>query len=263
MSDVYTRCRAAVTKAKDRGKKVTGLTIHGETFSLTFKDKPMPQRFAPWAYSKIKAFETCPKQFYHMRIAKTYTEPESDHLLYGNEFHKAAELYVPDKEDLPKKFDFARPVLDSLKALPGEKHFELKLGLTEDLEPCGFFDKNVWWRGVVDLLIIDGDRARVVDYKTGKSARYADKGQLELMAMATFKHYPQIKKVQGALLFVVANDMIREAYLQEAQTDLWSDWLKRYTAADKAVRANVFNPRPSGLCRQHCLVLECPHNGRS
>ena len=26
---------------------------------------------------------------------------------------------------------------------------------------------------------------------------------------------------------------------------------------------DVWNPRPSGLCKKHCVVLECPHNGRS
>lgn len=223
----------------------------------------MSKRFAPWSYSKLKAFETCPKQFYHMKIAKTYEEPESEHLRYGNEFHKAAELYVKGQQDLPGSFDFARPALDALIAKPGEKLAEQKLGLTEDLEACGFFDKSVWWRGVVDLLIIDGDLAWVVDYKTGKSARYADKGQLELMAMATFKHFPKIKKVRAGLLFVIAKEMVKDAYAHTDQGTLWADWLKRYHVAEKAMKSNIFNPKPSGLCRNHCLVTECPHNGRS
>lgn len=63
------------------------------------------------------------------------------------------------------------------------------MGLTENLEPCDFFSDEVWWRGIADLVIIDEeeDLAWVIDYKTGKSARYADKGQLELMALAIFK----------------------------------------------------------------------------
>ena len=26
---------------------------------------------APWSFSKIKAFEKCPKQFYHLKVAKS------------------------------------------------------------------------------------------------------------------------------------------------------------------------------------------------
>jgi hypothetical protein len=26
---------------------------------------------------------------------------------------------------------------------------------------------------------------------------------------------------------------------------------------------DVWNPKPSGLCRKHCSVLSCSHNGRS
>jgi hypothetical protein len=219
--------------------------------------------FAPWAYSKLKSFETCPKQFYHLKVAKTYTEPDSEHLLYGNEFHKAAELYVQGKEQLPDRFSYALGVLDSLKSKIGTKHCELKLGLTENLDPCEFFDKNVWWRGVIDLLILDGPVAWVIDYKTGKSAKYADTGQLELMAMATFKHYPQVEKVRAGLLFVVANEMVKDSYAEADQERLWRDWLRRYNVADKAVKVNVFNPKPSGLCARHCPVLECPHNGKN
>ena len=67
---------------------------------------------------------------------------------------------------------------------------------------------NVWWRGIADLVILDADNhiAWVVDYKTGKSARYADKGQLELMALATFKHFPVVKKyVRDCCLWYATN----------------------------------------------------------
>ena len=217
--------------------------------------------FAPWAYSKIKAFETCPKQFYHLKVAKDYTEPPSEHLSYGNEVHKACEKFVKEDEPLPPKFRSFKPVLDALAKKPGEKHAELKLGLNADLRPCKFFGKDVWWRGVVDLLIHDGDRGWVIDYKTGK-ARYADPGQLELMALATFAHYPHVKEIRAALIFLVAEEMIRKKYTRDDIEPLWAKWIKRVNVAEAAMQANVFNPKPSGLCTNHCAVLECPHNGR-
>ena len=123
---------------------------------------------------------------------------------------------------------------------------------------------DVWWRGIADLVIIDEeeDLAWVIDYKTGKSARYADKGQLELMALAVFKFFPNIKTVRGGLLFVVSNELIKGNYVSLDQGHLWEKWLGGYTKLETAFKNDVWNPNPSGLCRAHCLVLECEHNGR-
>ena len=223
----------------------------------------MTYSVSPWSFSKIKAFEQCPKQFYHMKIAKDYTEKETEAMLYGTLFHEAAENFVKDDTPIPEKFKYAEAALTSLKNKPGKKLCEYKLGLTEDLEPCGFFDENVWFRGIADLIILDGDTAWVVDYKTGKSARYADKGQLELVALATFKHFPEIKKVKAGLLFVIAKTLVKDSYEDTVAPTLWKKWLSDYARMEKALETNTWNPRPSGLCRQHCAVIDCPHNGRN
>jgi len=223
----------------------------------------MTYSVSPWSFSKIKAFEQCPKQFYHMKIAKDYIEEETEAVLYGTLFHEAAENFVKDDTPIPEKFKYAEAALTSLKNKPGKKLCEYKLGLTEDLEPCGFFDENVWFRGIADLIILDGDTASVVDYKTGKSAKYADKGQLELMALATFKHFPEIKKVKAGLLFVIAKALVKDSYDSTAAPILWRKWLADYARMEKALETDTWNARPSGLCRQHCAVLDCPHNGRN
>ena len=223
----------------------------------------MTYSVSPWSFSKIKAFEQCPKQFYHMKIAKDYIEKETEAMLYGTLFHEAAENFVKDDTPIPEKFKYAESALTNLKNKPGKKLCEYKLGLTEDLEPCGFFDENVWFRGIADLIILDGDTAWVIDYKTGKSARYADKGQLELMALATFKHFPEIKKVKAGLLFVIAKTLVKDIYEDTVAPILWKKWLSDYARMEKALETNTWNPRPSGLCRQHCAVIDCPHNGRN
>lgn len=220
-----------------------------------------PVTAAPWSFSKMKAFDTCPKQFYHVNVLKQFPFEETEAIRYGSEFHKAAEEYIRDDKPFPAKFDFALPVLDSLKNKAGEKLCERKLGLTADLEPCDFFAKDVWFRGIADLIILNDDIAWVIDYKTGKSSRYADKGQLELMALTVFKHFPQVKKVRAGLLFVVCNDLVRETYLEDVTPDLWGKWLGKHGVMEKAFETGVWNPKPSGLCRRHCPVTECPHNG--
>jgi hypothetical protein len=136
--------------------------------------------------------------------------------------------------------------------------------LTKDLEPCGFFDSNVWWRGVVDLLILDKDKqsATVIDYKTGKSSQYADTRQLSLLSVAIFKHFPEIEKVKAGLVFLVSKELLKEDYKQQSIDDMFEEWstiIKRMTAA---YDSNVFNAVPNFACRSFCPVQSCPHHGK-
>jgi CRISPR/Cas system-associated exonuclease Cas4 (RecB family) len=220
---------------------------------------------APWSFSKAKAFEQCPKQFYHMKVLKEFEDKETAAMRYGTSMHKAAEEYVRDKTPLPPEFEYVHAGLDSLLGIAGEKLCEFKMGLTEELEPCDFFAEDVWWRGIADLVILDTEkhRAWIVDYKTGKSARYADKGQLELMALALFKYFPAIEQIKAGLLFVVCTELVKEQYSQEDQTFLWGKWMGKFEQMETAFETNVWNAKPSGLCRNHCPVLECVHNGRN
>jgi hypothetical protein len=219
-----------------------------------------------WSFSSIKTFIQCPKKYYHVKVKKDYEENfTTEAILYGNEFHKAAELYMKGEvEELDPRFDFAKDALLKLKNTSGEKLCEHKMGLTSNLEPCGFYDSNVWYRGIADLIILDKEKgvAKVLDYKTGKNTKYADRGQLELMALCVFAHFPDIKIVKGGLLFVVCPAVISESYTIENKTELWRKWMQEYGTLLKAFETDVWNPRPTGLCRAHCVVLECPHNGR-
>ena len=88
-----------------------------------------------WSFSSIKTFDQCPKKYYHLKVAKDYKEDfDTQPILYGNEFHKAAEEYIGQAVTLDPRFEFARPVLDKLNNMKGEKLCEYRMGLTADLE---------------------------------------------------------------------------------------------------------------------------------
>ena len=137
------------------------------------------------------------------------------------------------------------------------------MGVTEDFQPCGFKDEKVWFRGIADLLVIDGKRALYVDYKTGANAKYADPDQLELMALAVFAHFPEVEKVEGGLFFVIARAYVKEKYFVRDRGDMWLRWVTAYNQLQNSFKSGVWNPRTSGLCKKHCPVLTCPHNGRN
>jgi hypothetical protein len=217
------------------------------------------------SYSSLKLFEQCPRKYYHLRVVKDVTEPVSEAMSYGTNMHKAAEDYVQEGIPLPAHFSYVKSTLDNLMQFEGERLCEYKLGLTEKLEPCGFNDKDVWFRGIIDLAILNYNtgEARIIDYKTGKSAKYADTGQLELMALGLFKHFPVITSIKAGLLFVACNAFIKDKYDISMEPKLWQKWLRHYTRVETAYATDVWNPNPSGLCRRHCSVLSCSHNGRS
>jgi len=216
-----------------------------------------------WSYSSLDLFKQCPQKYYRLRVLKDVKDPPAEHLNYGLAVHKAAEDYIGKGVPIPEKYvAILKTSLDRLIAMEGEKHCELRLGLTQGLEPCGFFAPDVWWRGVADLIIINNDSAYVVDYKTGKSSKYADTKQLELLSLAVFKHFPQVKKIKGGLLFVVANDLIKANYEQDKAGVYWTKWLEDTGRLEAAIANDVWNAKPNFTCRQYCPVHDCQHNGK-
>ena len=213
-----------------------------------------------WSYSSIKTFEQCPKKYYHLKVAKDIKEELGEAIIFGNEIHKIAEEYVAKDKPIPEKYRGIEPALKALKDMEGEKLCENKLGLTIDFEPCGFFDKKVWWRGVADIIILQGDTILTVDYKTGKKSQYADLKQLEILALALFKHYPQVKRVKAGLLFLFADDFIKTVYSADSQSTLWTDWVSDVGQLETSVINDVWNAKPNFTCRGWCPVHSCDHN---
>lgn len=218
----------------------------------------------PWSYSSLKLFETCPKKYHAERITKEVPFSDTDATLYGKELHTAAELYIKEGTPIDPRFAFIQPYLDKLNGIAGDKYCEIKLGVKKNdgrLVACDFFDPDVWFRGVADLVIIDGEKAYVVDYKTSKSARYADTRQLALMAAALFLKYPEIKKIKTSLLFVVSKDFIKEDFMADWGLNVFSELNGLLEQRAKAYENDVWNPIPNGLCRRWCKVLSCAHCG--
>ncbi len=214
-----------------------------------------------WSFSSLKTFQQCPRKYYHTKILKDVREPDTVATLYGKSAHTVAEEYIRDGVPVPPQFDYMKDMLDQLNAIPGEKLCEVMLGLTKDLEPCDFDADDVWWHGIPDLVVLDEENgiAHSVDYKTSKSARYADVKQLDLVAAAIFAKYPKIKTIKSALLFVVSKEFVKathhsemkEKYLEKPALDV---------ARIEAARINgVWNPISGPLCK-FCSIKTCEHN---
>ena len=213
-----------------------------------------------WSHSALKDFEGCARRYHEVRVLKNYVQKPTEQIRYGKELHKAAEDYVKDNTPIPPQFSYVQPTIDALLAKPGTKYAEHEMGLTVDLRPCGFKDENCWVRGIADLLIVDEESltAWVVDYKTGNN-KYPDREQLKLMALMVFAHFPHIRRVSGALLFVLKNDIAKASFLRGEAEDYWWDYRERVARIEQAHETGVWNPKPTPLCGW-CVVKTCEYN---
>jgi len=217
-----------------------------------------------WSYSSIKTFDQCPKKYYHLKVLKDVKDEGSDATVYGNEAHKAAEEFIKLGVPLPAKFSYLQKILNSLNAIQGEKHCELELGIAvtdKGYVPCAFSDTGRWWRGIADLLIINGESAFLVDYKTSKNAKYADTKQLDVLAGAVFTHYPQLKKLKSALAFVVSNEFVRKEHTADMAKSYLATFTNELERLAGAEETGVWNAKSSPLCA-YCPVTKCEHHRR-
>lgn len=215
------------------------------------------------SYSGIKDFQGCGRRYHQVRILRKYKQGDTTATLYGTAVHKAFEEYLMHRTPLPETFQHFENFVVPLSKFSGDIQCEAKLGVRQDFTPCGFFDKAVWFRGVPDFMALDHAKgiARVADFKTGKSSRFADTSQLELMAAMIMAHHPTINKVKGALLFVVAGSVIKSEYTREDDLpEIWSKWAGAASMIQEAMDNGVWNARPSGLCKFCPLPgSECEH----
>jgi hypothetical protein len=179
-------------------------------------------------------------------------------MLYGTEVHKACEDYVGEGKPLAKNYERFKPVLDTLKEIPGIRYPEQEMALNRDKQPCKFADEDRWVRGIVDLLIVDEDYAFIVDYKTG-SNKYPDPKQLKLMALMTFAHFPEVQHIKAGLLFVMHDSFMAEEYKRSDIDKLWNSFHGDLERLKFSYESDAWMPNPTPLCGW-CPVKECEYH---
>jgi hypothetical protein len=118
----------------------------------------------------------------------------------------------------------------------------------------------VWVRGIADILIIDDDNltAWVGDWKTGNN-KYPDRDQLVLMSLMVFAHFPHIRKVNSALLFIVKESMVSMQMHREQAEQFWWKYRERTARLEACFDNDVWNPTQTPLCGW-CQVTGCEFN---
>lgn len=212
--------------------------------------------FPPWSYSSLSTFEQCPRKWRHRYVIRDYEEPPQEHLAYGIQVHKCFEDRVAKGVQLPAHLEKFEPLMQVLTAFPSvEMLVEHEVGLTEALEPTAFKAPDTWYRGVIDLAIIGGDRAILADYKSGQ--RRTDFTQLKLFAATTFTHKPEIRSIKMLYLWTKFGDGSKKAPArlfdsQDVTRDwthkFWASMLPRVNRMRYAFDNNAYFEKPGPLC---------------
>ncbi len=221
----------------------------------------------PLSHTAIKAFEQCPQRFYQERVLKKFPYEQSESAKKGDIIHKEFEAYVkdgtpftePDPADPYKGLALPyKSLLDIFVQQDGDKHVEMKMAMNWQAQKVGYFKgQNIWIRGQFDLLVVQGEHAVMIDYKTGKS-KYADTSQLELMSVLAFIHFPKLEKITGALLFIEEDKIIQDTYTRDKMQEYIDKWLQRSIPIVQALTTRKFPMKQSGLCG-YCPVIDCPY----
>lgn len=222
---------------------------------------PKQGHATPWSYSSLSSYETCPRRFYLTRISKQVSEPQTEATVHGNAVHQALEKHVAGKQDLPAKYEGYRPIAERIRSAPGEKLLEYKFGLTKALKPTTFFGADVWQRGVLDVALINGETAVVLDYKTGK--RKIDMDQLRLFAGSALALWPWLKQVKTGYIWLQEDRMDVETFKPEDRVEIYQDFAARVHRMEMSEKNHDWPANPSGLCRAWCPVGKslCEHCG--
>jgi len=216
-----------------------------------------------WSYSKLKNFESCPKKMYEVDILKTYSDNDDDPngaLAWGNRVHKALADAVTGKVPLPPEMSQYAEWVDRVQRGTGQLFVEQKFAINRMFQKTEYFAPDAWYRGIGDVVRVQGDLALVLDWKTGKVLE--DSVQLMLMAQCLFSHYPELKYVRSEFVWLKEGCTTPELFTRQEVADQWIGLLDRVNGMEEAHKALNYPPKPSGLCKKHCPVTSCPFHGK-
>ena len=221
----------------------------------------------PWSYTMLDQFANCPKQAFHRYILKE-KGPETDAMRKGNAFDKAVEARLKDGTPLAPEHAAAEPFAASLlnMRIKGHTklHTQLKMGLTADFKPCAFFAADVWGRGALDVALVTGATAIVVDWKTGannESKPWYNGGlQLKIFTLFMLRHFPKVQHVTAFNIYLKDNQIGKPLkFSRGGEATLWKEVLPKIIAVEKAFQTQEWPPCKGPLCAW-CPVITCNFN---
>lgn len=205
-----------------------------------------------WSYSQLTAYETCPKRFELTRVSKKVVEPQTEATIWGNQVHKALELFAKDGKPLPADLQKYERYVKKIQSYEGKRVVEERIALDRSFRPTKWMAKDVWVRGIIDIGVVGPEKAYLLDWKTGK--RKPDSDQLKLFAALAFAVYPWIDKVTTGFIWLKSGEFDKEVFTRDQLPEIWNEFMPRLQRLAHSYEDNKWIAKPSGLCREWCPV---------
>lgn len=227
-----------------------------------------PSAKKPHSHSSLGTFRQCEHRYHEVRVLKNFTDSTNEAAEFGSEQHDLAENALEQENHLEGEMGVA---LEFVRKFTGLKAAERELGITKKLEPTGFYDDDCWFRGKIDVTVLNGDKAIIIDYKTGKrrlpygvkGAFKPDEGQMMAYALMTFLHHPEIQNIDAYLYWTHANHAPdRYRYSRQLDGARMVEYIRRDPKRiEKREKSGQWEIKPSGLCNGWCPVETCKYWG--
>jgi predicted RecB family nuclease len=162
------------------------------------------------------------------------------------------EYRIKDGTPLPEGMTQWEGLATKISNMAGEKFCEVEMALDENFQPAPW--GNAWTRGIADLLIVNGDKAVNLDYKTGKRKLTH---QLMLYAGYTFAIYPQVNTVVTGFVWMRDKKIDKETFTRDQVPMIWQTFIPKVRKLESAYERDAWPCRPSGLCKGWCPVKTC------
>lgn len=196
--------------------------------------------------SKLGTFESCAAKYkfqYLDLIPRTFKSAAASR---GVDMHKTMEDYtLGNLPELPSYLSHYQGFLDGIKGIPGMEP-EAKLAFTVDWEHAAWEDENIWWRGVLDLLVPpQNGTVHVYDWKTGKIYDNHE-DQRQIYAIAASIRYPDAHQVSCTHVYLDLHKNRDQTYHRDQLVGYRERWGRRFRAVETATD---FPYNPSFSCR--------------
>lgn len=209
------------------------------------------------SFSSINTYYTCAKQYQLTYVSKVIPYQETDATRWGTAVHLALEEYCRDSKPFSDATRMFKPYGDKIISLPGDKYYEREMALDSGFNPVPFDSPDAMLRGIVDVLVICGDKALVNDWKTGKVK--PDSDQLKLFAGFVMEHYPEVQSVKTIYTWLAHKKTTVETYTRADLPAIWNHFMPKLGKIRQSYEQDRWIPKTSGLCngwcgatRQHC-----------
>lgn len=214
----------------------------------------------PWSHSALDQFKNCPRAYFAHRVEKSIPYVEGPEAKYGTWVHLQFENRLRHGAPLPPELHSYELYLSRLLALPGTGEPEQDIALNRRAQACGYWDDDVWYRGKVDYIKINGTQGRVYDWKTGKP--HQKLLQLQEYILWAFIKYPQLETCYAEFYWTkMPHTPTGITVRRDRVPEIWAMLLPDLKQMVEAYASDIWQPRQSGLCKRHCQVIDCEFNG--